>query len=109
MKSVPETQKLKQIIRNIEAVEFTPIFVGGLALILFGSDRVTFDCDSVSKRLKDMEEAKLLTWAMYKAKCYYISKIDKDGNSVAYLDKANVAASRIMIDKPDTIFFGTMN
>ncbi|MFH1563561.1 MAG: hypothetical protein ABIF11_09160 [Nitrospirota bacterium] len=105
MEPVTETQKLKQIIKNMEAAKFTPIFVGGLALTLFGSDRVTFDCDLVSKRPKDMEEAKSLTRAMYKSKCYYISKIDKDGNPVAYIDNANVAASRIMIDKPDTVFF----
>ncbi|MDI6794379.1 MAG: hypothetical protein QME81_16195 [bacterium] len=105
MEPLPETRKLKQVIRNLEAAKFIPIFVGGLALTLFGSDRVTFDCDLVSKRPKNMEEAKSLIRAMYKAKCYYVSNVDKDGNPVAYIDNANVAASRIMIDKPDTVFF----
>ncbi|MEW5768185.1 MAG: hypothetical protein AB1797_11300 [bacterium] len=105
MDPTPETQKLKQVIKNLETAKFTPIFVGGLALTLFGSDRITFDCDLVSKRPKDMAEANSLTHAMYEAECYYVSKLDKDGMPIAYLDNANVAASRIMIDKPDTVFF----
>ncbi|MCK4423453.1 MAG: hypothetical protein KAV18_05215 [Candidatus Omnitrophica bacterium] len=105
MKDTLEASQLKKVIANLKDAKFTPVFVGGLALILLGSDRTTFDTDLILRKPQNLKESQCLTKAMSKAKCYYVSKLDSIGNPISYIDNANVAASRIMIDKPDSIFF----
>ena len=105
MRPIAEIQKLKQVVRNLTEVDYVPVLVGGLALTLFGSDRVTFDTDIVIPSIKDLAAAKLLTNAMHKADFYYVNKFDDEENPIGWIDAPNVAASRIIIDKPKTIFF----
>ena len=105
MRPIAEIQKLKQIIHNLDEIDHVPVLIGGKALALFGSPRLTFDTDIVIPSIKDLAAAKLLTNAMRKADFYYVNKLDDGGNPIGWIDAPNVAASRIMIDKPKTIFF----
>ncbi len=105
MRPIAEIQKLKQVVRNLTEVDYTPVLVGGLALTLFGSDRVTFDTDIVIPSIKDLSAAKLLTRAMHKADFYYVYKLDDTGAPTDWITNVNIAASRIIIDNPVTLFF----
>lgn len=102
---LPESRKLIEVVRNLRAAGFEPVLVGGLALTLFGSDRVTFDCDLLTARPADLDQAKSLVGAMHKAKCFFVSKLDKHRRPVQCIDNVAVAAARVLIDKPDTAFF----
>lgn len=101
----PESQKLIEVVKNLRAAGVEPILVGGLALILYGSERVTFDCDLVSSRPETLEQAKKLGGALHAAKCYYVTRFDKRRRPVSWIDNDNIAAARLMIDEPDTVFF----
>ncbi len=102
---MPESRKLIKVVRNLRAAGFEPVLVGGLALILFGSERVTFDCDLVAVRPENLEAAKLLVGAMHGAGCFYVSRLDKRRRPLSWLDNINIAASKILMDEPDTVFF----
>ncbi|MEA3306253.1 MAG: hypothetical protein U9Q34_00525 [Elusimicrobiota bacterium] len=105
MRPIAEIQKLKQIVKNLTEIDYIPVLVGGKALALLGSPRVTFDTDIVTHKIKDLASAKLLTNAMHKADLYYVNKLDESGTPIGWIDAPNVAASRIIIDKPATLFF----
>lgn len=102
---MPETQKIKKIVQDLKSGGFDFVFVGGFALILLGSERTTFDTDFVIKRLDGLEQAKELIKIMSDNGFYYASKLNADGIPKTYIENVNVAASRIMIDQPDSIFF----
>ncbi|GEM_PF-1117445 len=105
MRPIAEIQKLKQVVHNLTAVDYAPVLVGGKALALFGSPRLTFDTDIVIPAIKDLAAARLLTRAMRKADFYYVNALDNNGTPTGWIDTSTVAAARIMIDKPDTLFF----
>jgi hypothetical protein len=98
-------QLLKKVFRNLKKVNYTPVLVGGQALILFGSQRATFDTDMVIPDVTDLKGAKLLTNAMREAGFCYVSKLDDNGIPADWIASPNVAAARITIDKPASIFF----
>lgn len=102
---MPESRKLIEVVKNLRAGGFEPVLVGGLALTLYGSERVTFDCDLVAGRPETLERAKSLVGALHAAECYYVSRIDKRGRPVSWIDNVNIGAARLMMDEPDTIFF----
>jgi len=70
MRPIAEIQKLKQVVRNLGEIDYVPVLIGGKALALFGSPRLTFDTDIVIPAIKDLSAAKLLTNAMHKADFY---------------------------------------
>ncbi|HEY0874968.1 MAG TPA: hypothetical protein VGD94_15955 [Vicinamibacterales bacterium] len=80
-----------------------PVLVGGMALVVLGSRRVTRDFDFVvpapGERL-----AELIT-LLYDRGLELVSRLDDAGEVVATLSNRRVAASRLAIDRPAAAYF----
>lgn len=74
-----------------------------MALIVYGSSRVTFDTDLLTARPRDLGAAKRLMVAVFAAGFVYVTRF-ADAVPVSWVDVANVAAARVMSDDPDTCF-----
>lgn len=81
---------------------FAPILVGGMALVLLGSQRVTRDFDFViahpSERLQGLVD-------VFYDRGFELASRVKDGQVTATIDNRRVAAIRIRLDGPDSVFF----
>ncbi len=104
MARTPEFKTLGKLVRRLRKAGHEPVLVGAMALVVYGSSRVTFDTDLLIARPRDLDEAKRLMVAVAGAGFVYVTKFDQDGNPVSWIDVANVAAARLTIDAPDTCF-----
>ncbi len=100
-----QTIALSAVIRNLHSIDIEPVLVGGVALVLLGSRRVTQDTDLVISAPETLDDAKKLTGAMHQAGFMYVTRIKKGENPASWIDNPNIAAARQQIDRPDTIFF----
>ena len=91
-------------LRGLEEEGFQPILVGGMALVLLGSKRVTRDFDFLLSASSDAERKRTVS-AMYKAGFCLISKLSEEGDVIRYIDNQAVAGARIAIDRLVTAFF----
>lgn len=90
------------LLRDLESAGYTPTLVGGMALALLGSNRVTKDFDFViSERAR---EDKPVVEIFYKHGFELISKLDKE-RVVRTIDNGSVASARLRIDHPPSAFF----
>jgi hypothetical protein len=105
MGRTPEFRILGKLVRRLRAAGYEPVLVGGMALIVYGSSRVTFDTDLLTARPPDLAAAKRLMTAVFDAGFVYITKFDADALPISWIDVPNVAAARLMTDCPDTCFF----
>ena len=105
MARTSEFRTLAKLVRRLGLAGFEPVLVGGMALIVYGSSRATFDTDLLTARPRDLAAAKRLMTAVFGAGFVYISKYDADGLPISWIDVPNVAAARVMTDGPDTCFF----
>jgi hypothetical protein len=92
-----------RIIGALTKASFAPIMVGGMALVILGSRRVTTDFDFViaspGERLQNLVDV------FYDHGLELASRLDADGDVIATIDNRRVAAIRLRIDKPDSAFF----
>lgn len=100
-----QIRALSNVIRNLRDIGIEPVLVGGMALVMLGSRRITQDTDLVIKKPETLDEAKKLTGAMFGAGFRYVTRIKKGEEPTSWIDNANIAAARQQIDEPDTIFF----
>jgi hypothetical protein len=105
MARTPELKILGKLVRHLRAAGYEPVLVGGMALIVYGSSRATFDTDLLTARPGDLAAAKRLMAAVFAAGFVYVTRIDADAVPIAWIDVPNVAAARMMTDRPDTCFF----
>jgi hypothetical protein len=82
---------------------FNPILVGGMALVLLGSRRVTHDFDFViadpADRVTDV------VGVFYDRAFELVSRLSEAGEVTATIDNRNVAAIRLRLDRPGGAFF----
>ncbi len=104
MARTPELKTLGKVVRRLHKAGYEPVLVGGMALIVYGSSRVTFDTDLLTARPRDIEDAKRLMAAVFGAGFVYITKFDDNRAPVSWIDVPNVAAARLMVDNPGTCF-----
>ncbi|MCB1214911.1 MAG: hypothetical protein KDK66_05485 [Deltaproteobacteria bacterium] len=96
-------EEVGELITGLEKIGFLPILVGGMALSLLGSRRVTRDFDFVIPKPKeDMED---LVNFFYKQGFELASKLDKNGDVIRTIDNAKVATSRLKMDAPESAYF----
>ncbi len=82
---------------------FTPTLVGGMALVVLGSKRVTQDFDFlVSEGARDEGSCVEL---FYRHGFELISKLDDQGEVVRTVDNPTVASARLRIDQPKSALF----
>ncbi|MGQ0734491.1 MAG: hypothetical protein ACT4QD_12650 [Acidobacteriota bacterium] len=91
------------VVDGLAALGFAPILVGGMALVLLGSQRVTTDFDFVishpRERLQDMVDV------FYRRGFELISRLNVDGGVTATIDNRRVAAIRLRLDGPSSAYF----
>lgn len=80
-----------------------PVLVGGLALTVRGSRRVTRDCDFVVSRPGDRLDG--LLQLLYALGFELVSKVDEAGNVLRTITNRRVAAARLRVDAPASAFF----
>lgn len=98
-----QLQAAGELIDDLRALGLTPVLVGGMALVIRGSRRVTNDFDFViahpGERLHRTLEC------LYARGLELVSRLDDAGNVVATIDNTSVAAARLRLDKPASVYF----
>jgi hypothetical protein len=88
---------------RLTALGLQPVLVGGMALVLLGSRRVTRDFDFVIENPGERLAAALD--AFYDMGLELAAKVDQVGDVTATIGNRRVAAARLRLDRPDSAFF----
>ncbi len=91
------------LVRDLEAKGLSPILIGGVALVVLGSQRVTKDFDFLIARQDS--HAEIVTEIFYKHGFELVSKFNEKREIVRTIDNAKIAAVRLKLDAPDSAFF----
>ena len=89
--------------RALGGLGLTPILVGGMALVLLGSRRVTRDFDFVIAKPDDCLERLLSVF--YDRGLNLASRVNDAGEVVATIDNRRIAAIRLRLDAPSSAYF----
>lgn len=89
--------------RELQALGLDPVLVGGMALVIMGSRRVTRDFDFVvglpGDRLAPLVDL------FYDRGLELVSRLDDAGNVTSTIANRKVAAIRLRIDAPSSAYF----
>jgi hypothetical protein len=92
-----------EVIHGLRGLGFDPVLVGGMALVVLGSRRVTRDFDFVVERPGDRLRA--LVGVFYDRGLELASRLDKAGNVVSTIENREVAGVRLRVDAPASGYF----
>ena len=92
-----------KIVRGLRGFGFEPVLVGGMALVVLGSRRVTRDFDFVVANPGTHLVA--VVDLFYAHGLELVSRLDGSGNVTATIDSRRVAAIRLRLDAPATAYF----
>src|SRR5436309_14020090 len=93
-------EEVAEIVRELRALGLAPVLVGGMALVILGSRRVTRDFDFVVSRPDDVLTPMLDV--MYEHGFELIARVSEAGDVTATLSNRKVAGIRLRIDAPDS-------
>jgi len=91
------------IAKELRALGFEPVLVGGMALVILGSRRVTRDFDFVIAQPGDRLE-KLID-VFYGRGLELASRLSEQGDVTATLSNRRVASIRLRLDAPASAYF----
>jgi len=91
------------VLQDLDAGGFAPILVGGMALVLLGSRRVTADFDFVIAHPR--ERLQRLVDVFYTHRLELASRLNDAGDVLTTIDNPRVAATRLRVDAPASAFF----
>ena len=100
---VDHLQTTGDIVRGLRALGLEPVLVGGMALVVQGSRRVTRDFDFVIAHPGDR-----LTRAIglfYDRGLQLVSRLNDTGEAVSTIANRKVAATRLRLDAPSSAYF----
>jgi hypothetical protein len=103
MTSAVELDEAARMSTGLTGIGLEPILVGGMALVLLGSRRVTRDFDFVIPHPGDRLNA--LVDLFYGRGFELASKVNDAGDIVATIDNARVAGVRLKLDAPASAYF----
>ena len=96
-------ESVGSLVKELEEAGLDPILVGGMALVLLGSQRVTRDFDFL---LSGKETAaKVAVEILYRHGFELISKLNDKGEVLRTIGNPRVAISRLSLDSPDSAYF----
>jgi hypothetical protein len=95
--------RVGEIVEDLAALGLDPILVGGMALVTMGSRRVTRDFDFVIPHPGDRLQR--VTEVLYARGLELASRVNAEGDVTATIDNARVAAVRLRIDRPSSVYF----
>jgi hypothetical protein len=91
------------IVKALRALGFEPVLVGGMALVILGSRRVTRDFDFVvaqpGERLEKMIDV------FYVRGLELVSRLSDDGDVISTIRNRRVASIRLRLDAPSSAYF----
>lgn len=91
------------VVEALTGLGLEPVLVGGMALVVLGSRRVTRDFDFVVKRPGEVLPS--LLDVFYDRGFEIASRVDAAGEVVATIDNRKVAAARLRLDAPASAYF----
>lgn len=92
-----------KVVEALDELGLDPVLVGGMALVVLGSRRVTRDFDLVVARSDDTL-GQLLD-VLYDRGFALASRVDTAGEVTATIDSRRVAAARLRLDAPSSVHF----
>lgn len=103
MQKTDQLEKVILLAEDLESKGLTPILVGGMALVLLGSQRITKDFDFLVSRQDSMMEE--IVDVFYKHGFELISKFSEKREVLRTIDNPKIANIRLKLDAPDSAFF----
>jgi hypothetical protein len=104
---MPETpdhlEAVGEIARELGRLGLEPVLVGGMALVVLGSRRVTRDFDLVIAQPSDRLAG--LVALLYDRGLELVSRFDEAGDAVSTIGNRRVAAVRLRLDAPASACF----
>jgi hypothetical protein len=101
-RSADPLTELFPLLSALEEKGLQPVLVGGMALVVLGSQRITKDFDllvSTSELSTDLVER------IYREGYELITRFNKAGEVKRSVDNPKVAAARLRLEKPRSVFF----
>src|SRR5579859_5151305 len=90
------------LLNVLELKGLQPVLVGGMALVILGSQRITKDFDLL---VSSTDLSQDLVEMIYRQGYQLVTKLNKAGEVQHTIDNSTVAAARLKMDKPRSVFF----
>lgn len=103
MTAAAELAEAATVARRLRGIGLEPVLVGGMALVLLGSRRITRDFDFVIPQPGDRLDE--LLDLFYDRGYELASKVNAAGDVVATIDSRRVAGVRLKLDAPASVYF----
>jgi hypothetical protein len=96
-------QTVGEIVQGLRALGLDPVLVGGMALVVLGSRRVTQDFDLLIAQPGDRLSQTI--GIFYDRGLELVARLDEMGRAVSTISNRKVAAVRLRLDAPSSGFF----
>jgi hypothetical protein len=96
-------EEVGAIVKELRDLGLEPVLVGGMALVVLGSRRVTRDFDFVITQPRD-RLANLLD-LFYDRGLELVARLDEEGNVTSTIGNRKVASVRLRVDAPFSAYF----
>jgi hypothetical protein len=103
MTAAAQLKEVTQVADGLQGIGLGPVLVGGMALVLLGSRRITRDFDFVIGHPGDRLNS--LVDLFYGRGFELASKVNDAGDIVATIDNPSVAGVRLKLDGPSSAYF----
>ncbi|HJU44050.1 MAG TPA: hypothetical protein VJ691_14585 [Vicinamibacterales bacterium] len=103
MTAAAQLKEVTHVADGLKGIGLEPVLVGGMALVLLGSRRITRDFDLVIPQPGDRLNA--LVDLLYDRGFELASKVNDAGDITATIDNPRVAAVRLQLDGPASAYF----
>jgi hypothetical protein len=100
---VDHLQAVGEIVQELRALGLEPVLVGGMALVVLGSRRVTRDFDFVIAHPGDRLARTI--GLFYDRGLELVSRLDEMGEVISTIAERKVAAVRLRLDAPASAYF----
>jgi hypothetical protein len=100
---VDHIREVGAVAKALSNLGLQPVLIGGMALVMLGSRRVTRDFDFVVSQPGD-RLGQLLD-LLYDRKFELVSRLDESGNVTATISNRKVASIRLRLDTPASAYF----
>lgn len=101
--STDHLEEVGAVVRALTSLGVQPVLVGGMALVILGSQRVTRAFDFVIARPGDRLES--LIDVFYDRGLELVSRLSDDGEVTGTIDNRRVASVRLRLDAPASAYF----
>jgi hypothetical protein len=101
--SVDHLQTVGAVVQGLRALGLEPVLVGGMALVVLGSRRVTRDFDFVIAHPGD--RLPRMIGLFYDRGFEVVSRLNQMGEAISTIANRKVAAARLRLDAPASAYF----